>query len=133
MAEEKVFKIRDQEFRCLPNQPLSLLRLAVQGAEAGGVIAMNRTFEWVFGVVLPEEHERLNALMSDTEAAVSFEELNAGVAALMAEYSGRPTTRPSRSTTGGAPTPQRSKVVSLSKGTVSEADQSSTAGHSIAS
>ena len=81
----------------------------------------------LYEVVHPDEHERLKAVLKKMKVR-DINELNEAVGGVIAAASDRPTERPSESLAGSVPPGQPSKVVSLSRGTVSEGPVSSPAG-----
>lgn len=95
---------------------------------------MGGMHDFVLAVLLPEERDRFTATMRslDDDAGV-LDKLNAAVGELMVSYTARPTERPSASPSGSESTAPKSRVVSLSRGTVREVEMSSTDGQQTAS
>lgn len=129
-----ILKLRDQELECIEALPPGLL---FDLSDIAGSNNMSRTL-MMYGrffrtVVAKKDHERLDAILYDTENVITFNELSEAIGELVEEYTNRPTERPSSSPTGADATGGPSRVVSLSPGTVRAGGRSSRAGRSIAS
>lgn len=128
-----ILKLGEHEFRCIERPPLGLMFDLAEAEMQGDSAALVALRKFVRVVVEDDEQERLEELFNNRRATLSIEDLNAGISALMEDYSGRPTERPSRSSSGPEPTGASSRVVSLSRGTVRVEETSSQDGQSAAS
>ena len=132
MSDAKVLRLKEQEFRCIPQCPPGVL-FDLADAEDGGTSSLKAFRDFMFTLVEDDEHERLNALLRDRRDPPSFADLEQAIGELVKAYSGRPTERPSRSPTGVEATGGPSRVVSLSRGTVRTVEASLPDGESAVS
>lgn len=110
---EHTFEIRGERFRCPDERSAwSLLKLAKSQTSKEDNAALVGMYDFVMETVVHEERERLDAFLSD--AAVSFDELNQAIGALMTSYTDRPTEPPLPSPPGPNQTADGPRVVSLS-------------------
>lgn len=130
----RTFKIAGRELRCIESMPPGVIFDLADAVTDGGVMAQVAAIrKLLYACVVDEDLEQLKAILYDRQNVVPFEDLNAAVGELISDYTGRPSQRPSDSQAGGEPTPPPSRVVSLSRGTVKEAETSSPDGQSAAS
>lgn len=136
MADEPVgptLKIGDAEFKCrgphMPDWPAMKLAKWIQASDS--LTRYAGMYDFLVAVIEPAERKRFEAFMDDYDGGE--DDLDEAIGALIKEYSGRPTVRPSSSPPGPPTTGGLSRVVSLSPGTAKAAPTSSRAGRSAAS
>ena len=133
MSEQKYLVLREHRFRAIEQCPPGLFLDFADPAVSATGNPLRPLRELLYTVVVDEEHERLTALLHERNDPISFQELGAALNVLMTEYAGRPTKRPSLSPDSRESVGRRSKVVSLSQGTVRVDETSSTDGTPVAS
>lgn len=120
--------VRDEHFAAQDTLPAwALMKLAKSQGSGDAMQQVAGLHDFLMAVLAVSERERFERFM-EQHSDVSFEELETAVGALMQAYTTRPTERPSPLPAGPVPTGGRSRVVSLSRGTVREAAASSAAG-----
>lgn len=114
-ATEHIFEIGDYKLECKDKLPVgSLMRVAAEGGDTSDITAVAKLMK---SLVKPHELERLWDAI-DEHGVEGFE---TSFKKLVESYTGPvPTKRLSSSSAGSTPTPQKSRVVSLSRGTVVE-------------
>lgn len=122
--------LRGQTLRCIENMPPGpLMDMAtVQATDSDPFASLAAIRRILFAVVIPEDHALLNQHLYDSREPLDIGDLATAVGNTLAEYSERPTVRPSQSPTGSGPTGGDSRVVSLSPVTESEGEESYMAG-----
>jgi len=131
----KQLVIGGKTLRCIERMPVGMIFDLAEAMEGGeqtmqAVAAMSKMIKQL---VVKEDQGQLAEALHSFDNPVGFDELNTALGNLMVQYSGRPLGRPSRLSRGPAPTGGTSKVVSLSRATVSRPASSSTDGTSAAS
>ncbi|MBM4414900.1 MAG: hypothetical protein FJ035_01215 [Chloroflexi bacterium] len=130
---ERALTVRDERFAAQETLPAwALMKLAKSQGSGDAMQQVAGLHDFLMAVLAASERDRFERFM-DSHSDVSFEELENAVGALMTAYTTRPTGRPSPSPAGPTPVGGRSRVVSLSRGTVREAATSSAAGQPLAS
>lgn len=100
----------------------------------GGSIAVVANAKFLKAVVLPEDQERLEAVLHGTEPVVTTWEVNNALGSLIQEYTARPLEQQRNSRSTQSRTEQPSRVVSLSPAASDKTEgRSSRAGRSVAS
>lgn len=125
--------VRDERFAAQETLPAwALMKLAKSQGSGDAMQQVAGLHDFLMAVLAPTERDRFERFM-EQHSDVTFDELETAVGALMQAYTTRPTERPSPSPAGPTPSGGSSRVVSLSRGTVREAEVSSTAGAPAAS
>lgn len=118
-----------RRMRCIEVLPPGVIFDLAEGTHEGGTLKAVAAFSrFLRAVVMPADQDLLREALYDTQPVLSYDELNEAAGGLVAEYTGRPTQRPSASPGGSTPTTGPSRVVSLSRATAAEGATSSTAG-----
>lgn len=125
--------VRGEQFAAQESLPAwALMKLAKSQGSGDAMQQVAGLHDFLMAVLVVTERDRFERFM-EGHADVTFEELETAVGALMQAYTTRPTGRPSASPAGPTPTGGRSRVVSLSRGTVREGSASPAAGAPAAS
>lgn len=121
------FVINGEQFPCRDElSAWGLMKLAKAVTSGDDMQALAGMYDLLQGVVLPTEWQRFDTFLS--AASPSAEDLNQAIGALMTSYSDRPTEQSSPSQAGPPSTGRGRRVVSLSRGTVRDEEESSTDG-----
>lgn len=127
----KTLNLRGEELRCIEKLPPGLVFDLAEASSSGDATKALVAFaRFLRSTVVPDDRERLNEILYDTESVIELEELNEAAGELITEYTGRPTKRPSQSPTGSNATGGLSRVDSPLPDTDREAVMSSTDGQS---
>lgn len=127
--------IEGQRFPCRESlPPWRLMELASAMRSKNVMAQLGGMHDFVIAVIQPEyQGDFMDAMRAMDDDPDVVTKLNESIGTLMAEYSSRPTERPSQLPAGQSPTGQPSRVVSLSRGTVMEVPESSMDGASTGS
>jgi hypothetical protein len=106
-------ELKGQKLRCIEQMPAGWLLDMADASERGGMQVLASYRRFIYGAVLPEETERLDALLHDTENPVSIDDLNEALGNLMVAYNERPLAPASLSPAGGNLSEPMQRVVSL--------------------
>lgn len=108
----------------------SLMKLAKSQTSDNSMARLAGMHDFVLALLDPAERSRFEAFMASGQEPGA---LDRAIGALLEDYTGRPTERPSSSPDGSPTTEASSRVVSLSPGTARGDQVSPKAGQSAAS